>query len=279
MLAPAVTAGVCGCMVSMDGAEVQHRGWGLAEPLRVLLIALAFLTRLPLGWVGVGHGDLTRASAAFPLVGALIAGAGIGVRAAAEPLWGAPAATAAAVLVTVVLTGAFHEDGLADACDGLWGGWDPQQRVAIMRDSRLGTYGTVALVASLGLQVALLAPLDVFAFAAALLAGHVLGRAGIVLMVRWLAPVTGGSSADVAGRVGPLGLVVVAVTVGVVLASTLAWWGLAAALLAVAVVAGWRVVLSRKLGGVTGDALGATVQLVLLAVVALVSALAQAELL
>lgn len=260
-------------------AEVQRRGRGAGEPLRLLRVAVMFLTRVPVGRVAVGSDDLTRASAAFPLVGAMVAGVGIGVRALAEPLWGAPVATAAAVLATVALTGAFHEDGLADACDGIWGGWDPEQRVEIMRDSRLGTFGTVALVGALGLQVLLLAPLALPAFAAALLAGHVLGRAGIPLMVRWLGPVDAGSGADVAGRLGPLGLLVVAVTVVAAVAPTLRAWGLAAGAVAVLVVASWRGVLARKLGGVTGDTLGASVQLVLLAVVALVSALARAGLL
>ncbi|HVM19025.1 MAG TPA: adenosylcobinamide-GDP ribazoletransferase, partial [Egibacteraceae bacterium] len=156
------------------------------EPLRLLAVAVQFLTRFPVPAIRVDDGDLRRASAAFPLVGVFVAAVGIAVRAAAEPLWGPLPATVTAVLAMVAATGAFHEDGLADAVDGIWGGWDPEQRVAIMRDSRIGTYGTVAVVGNLGLRVALLAPLRLGVFVTAVLCGHVLGRAaGLVMAASW----------------------------------------------------------------------------------------------
>src|SRR5919198_3291922 len=139
----------------------------MPEPLRLLLVALRFMTRLPLPRVEFREGDLRRASALFPLVGAVVAGIGIGVRAALEPLWGGSVAPLGALAAMIVVTGALHEDGLADTADGLWGGWTPAQRLEIMRDSRVGTYGVVALVGALSLRIALLAPLSLLGFARA----------------------------------------------------------------------------------------------------------------
>jgi adenosylcobinamide-GDP ribazoletransferase len=247
----------------------------MAEALRLTAVALQFLTRIPVPQIRVDEGDLRRASAAFPLVGVAVAVVGIAVRAGAEPLWGPAVATIAAVCAMVAVTGAFHEDGLADTADGLWGGWDPEQRIAIMRDSRIGTYGTVALVGVLALRTGLLAGLPLGAFAAAVLCGAVLGRASTLVLVRLLPE---GSGASVVGRLGALGSGVAAVTVVAVLglaAGVLAPVVLAAGLL---VVAACRRLFRRRLGGLTGDSLGATNQLVELAAIAAVAALVRAEL-
>ena len=187
------------------------------EPVRLLLVAMQFLTRIPVPAIPVGGDDLRRATAAFPLVGLLVGGVVLAVRAAAEPWLGAPAATVLAVAAGVAVTGAFHEDGLADTVDGLWGGWSPEQRVEIMRDSRLGTYGAVALVGALALQVVVLAELPLGTFAVAALTGHTLGRAAVLGMIRALpAYHDQGSGAAVAEPVGPVGTLVAVTTVAAV---------------------------------------------------------------
>jgi adenosylcobinamide-GDP ribazoletransferase len=266
------------------------------EPLRLFAVALQFLTRLPMPRVQVRGDDLRRASALFPLVGAVVAGIGIGVRAALEPLWGGGVATVAALAAMIAFTGALHEDGLADTADGLWGGWNPAQRLAIMRDSRIGTYGVVALLVVLGLRASLLLPLSFADFARATACGHVLGRASTLLLVRLL-PVApppgeaggppGGGAAEVRPRlgaavVGPLSLrgalAAVIVVVLTVLLATGVW-------AAVPLAAGVVICLlcaelfRRRLGGITGDTLGAANQLVDLAAIAAVAALARAGLL
>jgi adenosylcobinamide-GDP ribazoletransferase len=144
--------------------------------------------------MAVGPDDLRRASAYFPLVGLGVAGVGVAARAAAAPLWGAAVATLAAIVAMIVVTGAFHEDGLADTADGLWGGWTPAGRLAIMRDSRIGTYGTIALVAAFSLRAGLLLPLDLASFARAVACGHVLARASSLLLARLLPAVASSSS-------------------------------------------------------------------------------------
>jgi len=283
--------------------------------------------------------DLRRASAFFPLVGLGVAGVGVAVRAAVEPLWGTGVATIAAIAAMIAVTGVFHEDGLADTADGLWGGWDPAARLAIMRDSRIGTYGTVALITALGLRTSLLLPLGLADFARAVACGHVLGRASTLLLARLLPAASGspetprepeGLPADgrvgglpVDGRVGSspvdgpvggppeeplvpreaaqvgrtvsggrprLGASVVGALSGsetatavAVVAATL---GLAAGPWApVPLAAGLVVCLGcarlfrRRLGGISGDALGAANQIVDLVVLAAVVALVRAGLL
>jgi adenosylcobinamide-GDP ribazoletransferase len=269
------------------------------EPLRLFVVALQLLTRLPLPEVKLGHDDLRRASALFPLVGAVVAGIGIGVRAAVEPLWGTGVATVAALAAMIAVTGAFHEDGLADTADGLWGGWDPARRLAIMRDSRIGTYGAVALIVVLGLRASLLLPLGLADFARAVACGHVLGRASVLLLARLLPAATASATEEQAPEAarptsgeparprlgaavaGPLSLrgglaaaVVVALTA---LLATGVW-------AAVPLLAGLLTCLlcarlfRRRLGGITGDTLGAATQLVDLAAVAAITALARAGL-
>ncbi len=267
-----------GRAAAVRGCEGATEGAGMAEALRMTAIAFQFLTRLPVPQIRVDDGDLRRASAAFPLVGVVVAGVGIAVRAAVGVLWGPVVGAVAAVAAMVAVTGAFHEDGLADTADGLWGGWDPEQRIAIMRDSRIGTYGTVALLGALALRVSLLAVLPLGPFAAAVLCGAVLGRASTLLLVLLLPAAAAGSGASVVGRLGTGGLVIAVGTVAVVLAGAVGVWAplvLAAGLL---IVLACRRLFRRRLGGITGDSLGATNQLVEIAAIAVVAALVRTDL-
>ncbi len=180
----------------------------------------------------------------------------------------------AAVAAAVVVTGAFHEDGLADTADGLWGGWTPERRIEIMRDSRVGTYGAVTLIASLLYQVMLLAQLPLATFATVLLAGHVIGRAAGVALAASLAPVSDqGLGAKVAGRGGTATAVlcsIAAVAAAVLAAGRWFWAPLVAG--AVVIVA-TRALARAKLGGLTGDLLGAVTQTTMLAVMTVLVAL------
>lgn len=236
--------------------------------LRDVRVAVQFMTRLPVGRLDDPGPDLTAASAWFPAVGVLVAATGITFRATLDPLVGTVPATIVAVLTTVVVTGAFHEDGLADSADGLWGGWTPDQRLAIMRDSRLGTYGTVALVGDLALRTSLLAQLDVGGFARASLAAHVLGRVAPLILVARVRPARPDGQGVRAGALSAGGwAVALATAIGVgVLAA-----GPGVAVLVVAVVVATTAVGSlarRRLGGVTGDLLGAGVRITALLVIA-----------
>jgi adenosylcobinamide-GDP ribazoletransferase len=154
--------------------------------LRLLGVAVGFLTRVPVPRSALGPDDLRVAAGFFPLVGLGVAGVGIAARAAVTPFWGTAVATVAAIFAMILVTGAFHEDGLADTADGLWGAWTPAARLAIMRDSRIGTYGVTALFAAFALRIALLLPLGLADFARAAACAHVLGRASSLLLARLL---------------------------------------------------------------------------------------------
>ena len=266
-------------MNEVEGSAPARPGTGPVEALRILAVALQFLTRLPVPAIRVVDGDLRRATAVFPLVGLVVGGIALGAWAVVEPLLGAVPAAVVAVTVAVAVTGAFHEDGLADTFDGLWGGWDPVARVEIMRDSRVGTYGACALVLSLAGRVGLLAGLALPGAARALLVGHTVSRAAILVQIRLLPPISDrGSGAQVAEPLGPLGSTVAAITtLGVCVLAT-GWWTPAVLFGALLVTVAVRRAARRRIGGLTGDVLGATQQLVLLAVVATVVAIDRSEL-
>ncbi len=238
--------------------------------------AVGFLTRLPVGRRAGSDGGLAGAGSYFPLVGGLVAGVGIGVWAAVEPLLGPLAAAVSSVLATVVVTGALHEDGLADVADGFWGGTSVDRRLEIMRDSRIGTFGVLAVSGDLLLRVALLAPLDLAGVARVLVAGHVLGRAAPLVLATWLPPAREDGLGARFGRPRRGGIVLATVTViaaAVVAAGAWAAIPLAAATVAVAAI-GWGA--RRRIGGYTGDVFGAGVLVVNLAVAASVVALIRA---
>jgi adenosylcobinamide-GDP ribazoletransferase len=249
----------------------------MPAPLRLLLVAVAFLTRLRVGGDRPTEpGELRRASALFPVVGLGLAGVGVAVRAAAEPLWGGAVATVMALAVLVVATGALHEDGLADSADGLWGGWDRDGRLAIMRDSRIGTYGIVAVLTVLALRTSLLLPLGLAGFARAVLCAEVCSRAALLLVARVLPPAADGSGAAIAGPLPRGGVVAAGVVTAATLVAAAGVWAplpLAAGLVACL---GCIRLFRRRLGGFTGDTLGATQQVVAVAVVAAVAALVRA---
>lgn len=142
-----------------------------------LLVAIQFLTRLPVPHLeGFEPRWLDRSAAYFPLVGLIVGLIAAFVLLGAALIWPEPIPAILAVAAGIAATGAFHEDGLADTADGLGGGQSRAQRLLIMKDSRIGTYGTVALVMALGLKVACLSALTPVAGALALLAAHAGGR-------------------------------------------------------------------------------------------------------
>lgn len=239
---------------------------------RLIVVAFGFLTRLPVPRVVVREGDLTRASAAFPLVGLVVAAIAVATAQLVGSLLGPVVGTVAGILAATLVTGAFHEDGLADAVDGLWGGWEPTERLRIMRDSRLGTYGTIALIALYALRFALLVPASPRTFAVAMVCAHVLGRAAGPILVLRLPALTDSSSAGIAGRLGPRARLVALLLTTVPVAAASGMVALPLLVVSVAVVLASAELYRRRLGGVTGDTIGATTVLVELAVTAVVVA-------
>lgn len=169
----------------MTDSEMLDSRTGLWRELR---LCLGLLTRVPVRIdMPVPPSAVARASRWFPLVGALVGAASAGVLALVA-LLGLPdlAAALIAIGVAILLTGAIHEDGLADVADGFGGGFDRGSRLEIMRDSHAGAYGVIALVLSIGLKAALLAALlgavlVAFAGLGALAARRIGGQTGDVL--------------------------------------------------------------------------------------------------
>lgn len=244
-----------------------------------LATAVTFLTRLPLRASG-GLNGLSGATGWFPLVGIAVGGAAAGAYTGANAVWGPVVAAVVAVATGVALTGAFHEDGLADTCDGLWGGWTADRRLEIMRDSRLGTYGAVALVIGLGLRVALLASVGPGHAARALVMGHTLGRFTVLpLVARFPAARHEGQAARVAGPAGIGAWSIATATVVTAGAVTIGVWAVPVG--AAALAAAWLIarLADRRIGGITGDVLGAANQVAHVITVAVTVGLARHDLL
>lgn len=242
--------------------------------VRHFLLALQFFTRIPVTgrlaqWVGYSP-DMLRASAAhFPAMGYVVGGVGAGVYAGALSLWSPLVAAALSLIATVLLTGAFHEDGLADVADGLGGSQQRERALEITKDSRIGAFGAIALVLALGLKLALLAALagqGVAQACVAIVAGHVLSRLMPLTLMRAL-PYVGGEGAKskpLADAVSMASLCVALLWSIPAVALVLLAWGtietIAMGVLAGAVTLWAARWFRRRLQGFTGDCLGATQQ-------------------
>lgn len=236
--------------------------------LRDLLTAFQFLTRIPVPAAHFHTDSLAQSVRFFPLVGLFIGLAAGALRPALAHVFD-PALTAALVLLfLIMITGAFHEDGLADAADGLGGGWNTQQVLAIMRDSRIGSYGAIALVLSLLLRWLLLSRLPAAGFLPVVVAAHVLCRWTTLPLSYYLQPARAedGQGARVAQHTSRSALLTGSLlTLAIVLVAmrAAAWKPILAAVL-VSLCSGWYY--RKRIGGVTGDCFGATNQLTEIAV-------------
>jgi adenosylcobinamide-GDP ribazoletransferase len=149
----------------------------LRRELEYFLGAVRFFTRLPVpGWVGHSAEALNHSARYFSAVGLLVGGIGALVYLGAALLWPQPVAVLLSMAATIYATGAFHEDGLSDTVDGLGGGWEKLRILEIMKDSRVGSYGVVAMVLALLGKFTLLNALDPALIPFALLAGHAVSR-------------------------------------------------------------------------------------------------------
>ena len=119
----------------------------LAYHVNLFLLAVSFFSRLPVtSFVRYSPSKMRRASQYFPLVGWLLAGLLSIAFYLLSPVFGLPVTICVMLILSVLLTGALHEDGIADSCDGIWGGMSTARKLDIMKDSRIGTYGTCALI-------------------------------------------------------------------------------------------------------------------------------------
>ena len=234
----------------------------LRTELHAMAAAVMFFTRVPVpaGW-GATREDLQRAAAYFPLVGWFVGGVAALAWWLGAQVWPPLVASGVSLAATLLLTGAFHEDGFADVCDGFGGGYTKERVLEIMRDSRVGAFGAIGVVMMLGLKWQAVAALPV-AFAPALLvAAHVLSRTVSVSLMAVLDYVR-----EDAAKAKPLatqlsgGQLWLALVTGVAACALLPvkiWWTIPVLVVTQLVLACW---FKRRIGGYTGDCLGAAQQ-------------------
>jgi adenosylcobinamide-GDP ribazoletransferase len=228
-------------------------------PFDEFAIATALLTRLPVGAAVPADGAVAAAGWAFPLVGAGI-GALCAVAFLVAQLGGCGNAVAALLSVAggLALTGALHEDGLADTVDGFGGGTGRDDKLAIMRDSRLGSFGGIALILSIGLRGAALATIGEPIHAAlALVAAHAVSRGALPALMRVLAPARPDGLGAAAGRPSrTVAILAAALGAGISLAVLGPRTGTLALVLSGGALALAAILAQRQIGGYTGDVLG-----------------------
>ena len=240
----------------------------MKRELEYFFAALRFFTRLPVpAWVGHTQDQLDHAARYFPLIGILIGGIGAGVTELAALALPISVAILLGMAATILATGAFHEDGFADSCDGFGGGWEKSQVLSIMKDSRIGSYAALGVSLILLTKWNALNELDAsFAppvLAIALIAGHAVSRLASTILIFCLDYVRDDASSKskpLAQRMAPHELAIAAI------------FGLLPclllppvdALVSLAVVALTTLLAARyflrRIGGYTGDCLGATQQ-------------------
>ena len=243
---------------------------------RLLLVAVQFLTRLPVPqFANYNPQWLHQSSRHFPAVGLLVGLLCAGVFWLGSILFTPLVAAVISTAFGIKLTGAFHEDGLADSCDGLGGGLTRERTLEIMKDSRLGTYGVLGLVSALLIKISLLASMPLSVAIVALIIGHTASR---LLCISLLALLPYGGEIEHAkakpmaqqltpfqGLLSSAWLLLAGVLVVLLFPNTVQqigiWQWLLALLLGIVATDYMRRLLHRRLEGYTGDGLGATQQL------------------
>ncbi|WP_244814090.1 adenosylcobinamide-GDP ribazoletransferase [Caballeronia sp. Lep1P3] len=238
------------------------------DELRYFFTALGYFTRVPVPrWVGFEREYLNAAARYFPLVGAMVGGVAAIVYLAALRVFPAGVAVLLSMAATLLLTGAFHEDGLADCADAFGGGYTRDDVLRIMHDSRIGAFAAIALVIALALKWQTLAALPPMRAASIMIAAHAASRAFAISYLVTLDYVRA------EGKAKPVAQRMSAVSFGIAMLFGLPWlfwfgWKFAcvsmAALALLRVIAGRYFV--RRIGGYTGDCLGFAQQLFELAI-------------
>ena len=257
------------CLWAGSGINTDMNATRALTDLRV---ALALLTRLPLQHPPFDP-DATRPMAhaawAYPLAGLVVGLLASTLGWTLHEGLNLPAGIAAALMLLslIMLTGAMHEDGLADCADGFWGGWEPARRLEIMKDSQIGSYGTIALVLSLLLRWYCLTHLLGFGWIVwPMVVTAVASRAAVVVVMQALPNARAGGLSDATGKPGKTAMGIALVLAAVTLFSMP--WSSAIALIAIITIFTilGAVLAKQKIGGQTGDVLGGIQQVAEIAI-------------
>ena len=250
----------------------------MARPRQVslFLVATQFLTRLPVPALSDFQPLwLTRSARYFPLVGALVGAINVGVWWLCSRWFPSTVSMGLMMAASILVTGAFHEDGFADTCDGFGGGTTPERVLSIMKDSRIGAYGAIGIAMMLGLKWATLVALPGAAIPLLVVGGHAMSRwcaIGLIWGLAYVRSESDGKSKPLADSLSSAdwvlsGVIGAAALAPILFASNISLNGpigraLLAALVAAVLTAGAAAAyFKRRIGGYTGDCLGAAQQL------------------
>lgn len=237
----------------------------MQKQLHIFLNAIMFYTRIPVP-KNLPYSDqmLNQATRWFPFIGWIVGGIGAGVFYGLQFIFPPELAILLSMLVTIFITGAFHEDGFADFCDGFGGGYTKEKILTIMKDSRIGTYGSIGLIGMLATKFMGLHSIDVAMVPLILVAGHALSRLMPVVVIF----TSEYARADLESKSKPIGQKGKPIDLLVAIFFGLFWLTflpllfsaiIVPVLLLVTVV--FRKYITGKLGGYTGDCLGALQQI------------------
>lgn len=233
----------------------------LKNQWRYCLTAVMFFTRIPVHLANFKESDLNKATRFFPLIGILVGGVSALVFWLAHNILPLELAILLSMIATMMLTGAFHEDGLADATDGLGGGLVREQVLTIMTDSRIGSYGAISLIMALLIKYQALSHLPVVLTPLVMIAGHALSRFCAVLVMYTQSYVKAdGKSKPLATNISAAELMVAA-SFGLIPLVFFAPHQLSALLPVTLIWLWFSVKIKARIGGYTGDCLGAIQQL------------------
>lgn len=234
-----------------------------------LRVAVQFLTRLPLPGRSATPADIASSYYFYPAVGVLLGGSAILLRALLVMLF-PPSFSIMLVLAFLIwITGGLHEDGLADITDAMAGGWTAEDRLRIMKDSRVGALGALALVVAVLSKYVALSAMNPSRIDGALLASQVLGRWAFIPLGYFNKPAHEGLGSQFMKGIGAGALIVTSLFSIVVLILVARTSGGVAFCAACGIVALASFYFRRRLGGVTGDCFGATFQFVEIATYAI----------
>jgi adenosylcobinamide-GDP ribazoletransferase len=230
-----------------------------------MIAAVRFLTRIPIPGPVTRTIDISRAIAWFPFVGAVIGLLTAWVYMLASHHWSPQISALLALIFSLMITGGLHEDGVADAADGLGGGWNPKQVIEIMRDSRIGAYGAMALWTLLMFRWITLMTLKPSSMIMTLTIAMAWGKWAIAVMLYFLPAISTGLADDVQRNMGRMSVLLASHTI-ILIMLTIYLMGFHSiwkpTITAIISTIAWIAYLKRRMGGQTGDLLGAGNQFV-----------------
>lgn len=238
----------------------------MKQQINLILTAVMFYTRIPVPHsLEFSNERLNRATRYLTLIGLLVGGIGAAVFYGLNFLLPSGLAIFLSMLTTIFVTGAFHEDGFADFCDGFGGGYTREKILTIMKDSRIGTYGSIGLIGILGTKFLALQAIPVLLVPLTLLAGHAFSRLMPVLIIftSWYSREDELSKTKPIGKRGKTSDLIIAILLGLLPVAFFPWQLMAVVLpVALLITFLFKKYIERKIGGYTGDCLGALQQII-----------------